>query len=68
MATEPTARIIGYVSMGKTDDNSLNQIPIEFRQYLGIMGKEAADNLLEHRSYNRKIDLREGSTAPWGPI
>ena len=41
---------------------------MEFRQYLGIMGKEAADALPEHRLYDCKINLREGATAPWGPI
>jgi len=32
------------------------------------MGKEAADALPDHRPYDCKIDLQEGSTAPWGPI
>jgi len=32
------------------------------------MGREAADALPEHRPYDCKIDLQEGSTAPWGPI
>jgi len=41
---------------------------MEFRQYLGIMGKEAADALPQHRPYDCKINLREGKTAPWGPI
>ena len=41
---------------------------MEFRQYLGIMGKQTADALPEHRPYDCKIDLQEGSTAPWGPI
>jgi len=41
---------------------------MQFRQYLGIMGKEAADALPKHRPYNCKIDLKEGTTAPWGPI
>jgi len=41
---------------------------MEFRQYLGIIGKEAADALPEHRPYDHKINLKEGETAPWGPI
>jgi len=41
---------------------------MEFRQYLGIMGKEVADALPQHRPYDCKINLREGETAPWGPI
>ena len=32
------------------------------------MSKVAADALPEHRPYDCKIDLREGTTAPWGPI
>jgi len=32
------------------------------------MGKEAADALPDHRPYDCKIDLQEGSTAPSGPI
>jgi len=41
---------------------------MEFLQYLGIMGKEAADTLPIHRPYDCKIDLQEGSTVPRGPI
>jgi len=41
---------------------------MEFRQYLGMMGKEAADQLPEHRPYDCKIELKEGTMAPWGPI
>ena len=32
------------------------------------MGKEAADVLPEHRSYEHAIELRAGESAPWGPI
>jgi len=32
------------------------------------MGKEAVDTLPKHHPYDCKIDLQEGSTAPWGPI
>jgi len=32
------------------------------------MSREAADMLPEHHSYDCKIDLKEESTAPWGPI
>jgi len=43
-------------------------VPLEFQQYLGIMGTEAADKLPEHRPYDCKIDLKKDATAPWGPI
>jgi len=64
---DATARVIGYASAASNED-PLENVPMEFRQYLGIMSQEAADQLLEHRPYDCKIDLREGATAPWGPI
>jgi len=44
------------------------QIPAEFRHFLGIMGKEAADALPTHTDYDHRIDLKEGEKPPWGPI
>jgi len=64
---DPMASLIGYAS-AVTNKDPLRTVPAEFRQYLGIMGKEAADALPEHCSYDCRIDLLEGSTAPWGPI
>jgi len=64
--TEPDARTIGHVSAIQEDTDE--QVPPEFRQFMGIMSKEAADTLPEHRRYDCKIDLKEGSTPPWGPI
>jgi len=66
VALDPSAHTIGYVAA--VSDVPTDNVPMEFRQYLGIMGKEAADALPEHRPYDCKIDLREGATAPWGPI
>jgi len=67
IANNPSARVIGYVSAVREED-PLKAVPIEFPQCLGIMGKEAADALPEHRPYDCKITLQEGSTAPWGSI
>jgi len=61
------ARIIGYVSAINQKDPRY-QVPEEFRKYLGIMDQEAAEALRAHRPYDCKIDLKEGETAPWGPI
>jgi len=67
--SHPEARFIGYVSaVDVTANDSLEQVPEEFRQFLGIMEKDAADTLPEHRSYNHAIDLRAGESALWGPI
>ena len=64
--TDEDARVIGHVSAVTNDP--IGNVPIKFQQYLGIMQKEAADALPEHRPYDCKIDLKEGTTAPWGPI
>jgi len=64
---EQDACLIGYVSTVSEGD-PLDAVPKEFREHMGIMGKDAADALPKHRSYDCKIDLQEGSTAPWEPI
>jgi len=66
VAIDPNAQIIGYVAAANKDP--LKAVPMKFHQYLGIMGKEAADALPEHHPYDCKINLKEGETVPWGPI
>jgi len=68
VALNAEAHIIGYVATVTKGEDPLEQVPSEFRQYLGIMRKEAAEALPEHRPYDCKIELKEGATAPWGPI
>jgi len=41
---------------------------MEFQSYMELMSQEAADTLPQHRSYDCKIEFKDGSTAPWGPI
>jgi len=68
VALDEKARIIGYVAAATGNEDPLKQVPMECRQYLGIMGKEVADQLPNHRPYDCKIEFKEGTTAPWGPI
>jgi len=67
VARDPNARIIGHISAA-TEGDTLANVPGEFKPYLGIMSKEVADVLPQHRPYDCKIELKEGATAPWGPI
>jgi len=67
VAMDPAARCIEYISAA-SDEDPIQAVPKEFRQYLRIMGKEAADALPKHHPYDCKIDLQKGSTARWGPI
>jgi len=64
---DPGAKVIGYVS-AIIEEDPQDQIPKEFRGYLNIMSQEVAEALPAHRPYDCKIDLKEGETAPWGPI
>jgi len=64
---DESAQVIGHVTTA-TSENPLDAVPLKFRQYLGLMGKEAADKLPEHRPYDCKIDLKQDAMAPWGPI
>jgi len=66
VSMDKDAWVIGHAFA--VSDDPLSNVPMGFRQYLGIMGKEAADALPEHRPYDCKIELKEGATAPWGPI
>ena len=68
VALDPTACCVGYVGTATNNEDPLDAVPTEFRQYLQIMRKEAADALPKHRPYDCKIELQPGSTAPWGPI
>jgi len=66
VCTDLTTQTLGQVSTAS--DKPLEKLPEEFWQFLDKMGKEAADALPEHRPYDCKIELKEGTTAPWGPI
>jgi transposase InsO family protein len=63
----PEARVIGYVAAISMEEG-LQTVPEQFRPFIDIMGKEAADALPNHTSYDHEIKLKEGETAPWGPI
>jgi hypothetical protein len=68
IVSNPDARTIGYVAAVELATDPLEQVPEEFREFLDIMGKEAADALPEHRSYDHEIRLKENTVPPWGPI
>jgi len=64
---DPKAKVIGYVSAINEEDRR-DQRSKEFRGDLDIMSREAAEALPTHQPYDCKIGLKEGETAPWGPI
>jgi len=66
--THPEAQVIRYVAVGATTDNPLDLVSEEFRQFLDILEKEAANALPQHSAYGHEIRLKEGEKPPWGPI
>jgi len=60
-------RCLDYIS-AITQEDPLDKVPLEFRQYMNELGKEMADTLPKHLPYDFKIELKKGSTASWGPI
>jgi len=63
VAQDPNAQIMGHISAA-TKGDALTNVPGEFKPYLGIMSKEAADALPQYRPYDCKIELKEGAMAP----
>ena len=70
--TDPSAGTIAYVVYGtltpEQEKEALDKVPPPFRDYLDIMTGEAAEGLPEHAIYDQAIDLKEGTTPPWGPV
>jgi hypothetical protein len=46
----------------------LSPIPSEYHNYSNVFSKFKADSLAEHQPYNLKIDRKENSIPPIGPI
>ena len=56
----------GIKAMDPTIDTS--NVPNDYRDFLPIFEKEAADQQLPHQSYDHAIDLIPGATPKWGPM
>ena len=47
---------------------AIDRVPERFREFIPIMTTEAASILPKHGPYDHAIELKEGTTPPWGPI
>ena len=47
---------------------AINKVPEADSEFIPIMTAEMAEVLPEHLVYDHAIDLKEGTTPPWGPI
>ena len=67
----PRAGILGMVAAAPSDDDltaTINKVPEAYSEFIPIMTAEMAEVLPEHTVYDHAIDLKEGTTPPWGPI
>lgn len=44
------------------------KLPTEYHEFLDVFSQKEASKLPPHRSYDHKIQLKEGSEAPFGPL
>ena len=47
---------------------AINKVPEAYHEFIPIMTAEMAVVLPEHSVYDHAIDLKDGTTPPWGPI
>ena len=67
----PEAGILGMVAAAPLNDDlkaAIGKVPEAYSEFIPIMTAEMAEVLPEHSTYDHAIDLKEGTTPPWGPI
>ena len=55
-------------SSDSASDPDLSKIPSEYHDFAEVFSKTEAHKLPEHRPYDLKIPLQEGTTPPFGPV
>ena len=71
IVNNPRAGILDMVAAAPSDDDlkaAINKVPEAYSEFIPIMTAEMAEVLPEHTAYDHAIDLKEGTTPPWGPI
>src|SRR5258706_1655428 len=49
-------------------EEAIKRVPEKFSKFIPIMTTEAASKLPKHGTFNHTIELKDGTTPPWGPI
>ena len=47
---------------------AIGKVPEVYSEFIPIMTAEMAEVLSEHSTYDHAINLKEGTSPPWGPI
>ncbi|KAG5726541.1 hypothetical protein E4T56_gene4663 [Termitomyces sp. T112] len=57
------------VPESKTEEQILSEVvPLEYHEFADVFSEGSAKELPPHRSYNHKINLKEGTSPPFGKI
>ena len=67
----PEAGILEMVAAAPSSDDlkaAIRRVPEAYSEFIPIITAEMAEVLPEHLAYDHAIDLKEGTTPPWGPI
>jgi hypothetical protein len=54
--------------MTEETPTNLSSVPEEYHEFADIFSKKRVDTLPPHCPYNLKINLKERTTPPFGPI
>jgi len=61
-------KVVGHSTTVPEIPVDLSQLPEEYHNFADVFSKTKASKLAEHRPYDLKITLDEGTTPPFGPI
>src|SRR6266481_1215449 len=60
--------VSGRLTTTVPDPSSLNSIPEQYHDFADVFSKAKASVLADHRPYDLKITLEDGTTPPLGPV
>jgi hypothetical protein len=63
-----TMRDIEKALEPKTTIDPREKLPPEYHEFLDVFSKKEADKIPPHRLYDHKIQMKEGSEPPFGPL
>src|SRR6201747_2698826 len=69
VAYEPEARMVGLITaIDESEQLVVDKLPKEYLNYADLFLPATAEKLPPRRTFDHAIDLKEGTTPPWGPI
>ena len=67
-AQKNTTFAIYATPISTSEENSVQDVPLQYQDFKDVFEKKNADMLPKHRPYDCAIELQEGAQPPFGPI